>query len=136
MSVGPLGGWAGSVAGTPLAQTKGSEVERTQQDLRNQQRRVQNNVRAENAAGIGEADGEDHHPAERDADGRRSWAEAPAPRRPSHPSRKESLPSGGARTPQERPAVCWTCPAEEAISDRPSAISFQQSAVGSPTTDS
>ena len=28
MSVGPLGGLAGSAAGTPLAQTKGSEVER------------------------------------------------------------------------------------------------------------
>ena len=41
MSVGPLGGWAGSIAGTPLAQTKGSEVERTQQDLANQQHQVQ-----------------------------------------------------------------------------------------------
>ena len=77
MSVGPLGGLAGSVAGTPLAQTKGAEVERTQQDLRNQQRQVQNDVRAENAAGIGEADGEDHQPAERDADGRRFWEESP-----------------------------------------------------------
>jgi len=77
MSVGPLGGIAGSVAGTPLAQTKGSEIERAQQDLKNQQRRVQNNLRAENAAGIGEADGEDHETAERDADGRRSWEESP-----------------------------------------------------------
>jgi hypothetical protein len=85
MSVGPLGGWAGSVAGTPLAQTKGSEVERTQQDVANQQRRVQNDVRAENAAGIGEADGEDHQSAERDADGRRSWAEAPSPQTPQPP---------------------------------------------------
>ncbi len=77
MSVGPLAGLAGSVAGTPLAQTKGPEVERAQQDLRNQQRRVQNDLRAENAAGIGEADGEDHETAERDADGRRFWEESP-----------------------------------------------------------
>ncbi len=75
MSVGPLGGLAGSVAGTPIAQTKGSEVERAQQDVRNQHRRVQADIRAENAAGIGEADGEDHEPGERDADGRRLWEE-------------------------------------------------------------
>ena len=79
MSVGPLGGLASSVAGTPLAQTKGSEVERSQQDVKNQQRRVQNDLRAENAAGIGETDGEDHETAERDADGRRFWEEAPSP---------------------------------------------------------
>jgi hypothetical protein len=79
MSVGPLGGIAGTVAGTPLAQTKGSEVERAQQDVKNQQRRVQNNLRAENAAGIGEADGEDHETAERDADGRRFWEESQGP---------------------------------------------------------
>jgi hypothetical protein len=92
MSVGPLGGWAGSVAGTPLAQTKGSEVERTQQDVRNQQRQVQNDLRAENAAGIGEADGEDHQSGERDADGRRSWEESAAPKTPEQPTPQESPP--------------------------------------------
>ncbi len=76
MSVGPLGGIAGSVAGSPLAQSKGSDVERAQQDAANQTRRNQANQKAENAAGIGEADGEDHETADRDADGRRLW-EAP-----------------------------------------------------------
>lgn len=76
MSVGPLGGIAGSVAGSPLAQAKGSDVERAQQDAANQTRRTQSNQKAESAAGIGETDGEDHQTADRDADGRRLW-EAP-----------------------------------------------------------
>jgi hypothetical protein len=92
MSVGPLGGWAGSVAGTPLAQTKGSEVERTQQDAAAQQHRVKNDVRAENAAGIGEADGENHQSAERDADGRRSWEASPPPAKPKSPDPEEGPP--------------------------------------------
>ena len=69
MSVGPLGG----AAGTSLAQTKGSEIDRTQQSIANQERRVANVERAEKASGIGQADGEDHETAERDADGRRLW---------------------------------------------------------------
>ena len=69
MSVGPLGG----AAGTALAQTKGSEIDRTQQSVSNQERRVANVERAEKASGIGQADGEDHETAERDADGRRLW---------------------------------------------------------------
>jgi hypothetical protein len=73
MSVGPLGGIAGSVAGSPLAQTKGSEVERAQQDSAAQQRQVEGQVKAESAAGIGETDGKDHETAERDADGRLPW---------------------------------------------------------------
>ena len=77
MSVGPLGGVAGSAAGSPLAQTKGSDVERAQQDAGSQQRRVHVDQKAENAAGIGEADGEDHETAERDADGRRLWEQPP-----------------------------------------------------------
>ncbi len=79
MSVGPLGGIGGSIAGSPLAQTKGSDVERAEQDVASQQRSVRADQKAENAAGIGEADGEDHETAERDADGRRLWEEAPAP---------------------------------------------------------
>ncbi|MCR4415322.1 MAG: hypothetical protein NUV77_23160 [Thermoguttaceae bacterium] len=73
MSVGPLGGVIASAAGTPLAQTKGAETDRAQHEAANQERRVQNEQRAENAAGIGEADGEDHETSERDADGRRPW---------------------------------------------------------------
>ena len=89
MSIGPLGGLP-PVRPAPLAQAKGSEVERTQQDVRNQERRVNNDLRAETAAGIGEADGEDHETAERDADGRRLWEEPgraarSLPRRKSRP---------------------------------------------------
>lgn len=73
MSVGATGGVAGSVAGSPLAQTQGSEVERARQDAGAQQRRVESDQKADSAAGIGEANGEDHEPAERDADGRRLW---------------------------------------------------------------
>jgi hypothetical protein len=76
MSVGPLGGIAGSAAGTSLAQSKGSDVERSQQDAASQTRRTQSNQKAESASGIGETDGEDHQTADRDADGRRLW-EAP-----------------------------------------------------------
>ena len=80
MSVGPMGGVAGSVAGSPLAQTKGSEPERVQQDTVAQQRRVDSDQKAESAAGIGETDGEDHETAERDADGRRPWEPPPEPK--------------------------------------------------------
>jgi hypothetical protein len=79
MSIGPLAGLGASVAGTPLAQTRGADVERTQQESGNQQRRVENQQKAENAAGIGETDGDDHETAERDADGRRLWEETPQP---------------------------------------------------------
>ena len=71
MSVGPLGGIAGSAAGSPLAQTQGSEIERAQQDAGTQQRQIQSDLKAEQAAGIGETDGEDHETEDRDADGRR-----------------------------------------------------------------
>ena len=73
MSVGPLGGIAGSAAGSPLAQTKGPETERLQQDAGAQETRVQNQTKAETASGIGEADGQDHQTADRDADGRSPW---------------------------------------------------------------
>ncbi len=73
MSIGPLAGLAGSVAGSPLAQTKGSDVERAQHETANLQRRVGNDLRAEDAAGIGRTDGDDHETSDRDADGRRLW---------------------------------------------------------------
>lgn len=73
MSVGPLGGIAGSVAGSPLAQKHGSEVERAGQENGAQQRRIAVDQKADSAAGIGEANGEDHQTADRDANGRRLW---------------------------------------------------------------
>src|SRR3989304_1536162 len=73
MSVGPLGGINVSAAGTPLAQAKGTDVERASQDVGAQHRNVVYEQKAEAAAGIGEADGEDHQTDERDADGRLPW---------------------------------------------------------------
>jgi hypothetical protein len=72
-----MGGLMASAAGAPLAQSKGSDVDRAQQDSSAQQRRVQTDQKAESAAGIGEADGEDHATGERDADGRRLWEQIP-----------------------------------------------------------
>ena len=77
MSMGPLGAVAASAAGSPLSQTKGSEVERAEHQSANQARRTEADRQADNASGIGEADGEDHEAAERDADGRRLWEEPP-----------------------------------------------------------
>jgi hypothetical protein len=52
-------------------------VERGEQQSAAQARRVEADQQAESAAGIGEADGEDHETAERDADGRRLWEKPP-----------------------------------------------------------
>jgi hypothetical protein len=76
MTIGPLPSVTTSAAGAPLAQTKGAEAEKARQDAAGQQRHVQSAERAESAAGIGETDGQEHAPSERDADGRRLW-EAP-----------------------------------------------------------
>jgi hypothetical protein len=101
MSIGPLGGIAASFAGTPLAQTKGAEVDRAQQDVSGQQLRAASAQKAEAAAGIGETDGQDHETAERDADGRRPWqfarrpaAEGDSPSAPSPQSKDASGASG------------------------------------------
>jgi hypothetical protein len=75
MSIGPL--TPASAAGSPLAQTKGADVERAQEEVGARRRRVYHERKAEAAAGVGEPDGEDHEAAERDADGRRPWEDRP-----------------------------------------------------------
>jgi hypothetical protein len=77
MSIGPTG-ITTSVAGTPLAQTAGSEVERAHGELAAQRRQVYYEGKAEAAAGVGQPDGEDHETDQRGADGRRPWEEPPA----------------------------------------------------------
>ena len=100
MSVGPMGGLAASVAAMPLAQAAGADVERAQQATNVQERRAQNDVRAESAAGIGQADGEDHQTGERDANGRRPWEQVarsqngPSPPADSRSSKDASHQSG------------------------------------------
>ena len=79
MSVGPLGGLAGSAAGAPLAQTHGSETDRAKHDAAAQQRKIRSDQKAEDAAGIGETDGDDHETEDRDADGRRLWEQSATP---------------------------------------------------------
>jgi hypothetical protein len=71
MSVGPMG-TIGSLAGSPLAQTKGSDVDKTQNAATDQARQISSTKEAEKAAGIGTTD-EEHEASDRDADGRRPW---------------------------------------------------------------
>ena len=84
MSVGPLG-FFGSVAATPLPQSQGSDADRAAQETAGQTGQTANAAKAENAAGIGETDGQEHGPAERDADGRRIWEKSPGKKRPAAP---------------------------------------------------
>jgi hypothetical protein len=95
MSVGPLGGVNASAAGTPLAQTKSSDVERTSQDVGAQSRGAVYERKAESAAGVGETDGQDHQTGERDADGRRPWEIPPV---------KQKNPAEDAKSSQSRDA--------------------------------
>lgn len=88
MSVGPTSGIAGSAAGAPLAQTRGSEVDRAQRDSSSQQRQVDGERQAESAAGIGQTD-EDQEASDRDADGRRLW-EAIDDEQPSEEASEEA----------------------------------------------
>jgi len=72
MSIGPLS-FVSVGAGTPLAQAKGSDADRIEQESSAAQGRFHNELKAEEAAGIGQTDGEDHETEDRDADGRRLW---------------------------------------------------------------
>ena len=63
----------GSAAGAPLAQSNGPEVDRAQRESAVQQRGVQYDAKADQAAGIGQTDGEEHTTQERYGDGRQPW---------------------------------------------------------------
>lgn len=82
MSVGPMG-FFGSIAATPLSQSKGSDVDRAAQESNGQSGQASNAAKAESAAGIGATDGEEHGAAERDADGRRIWEKSPGKKKPT-----------------------------------------------------
>ena len=97
MSIGSLGGILNSAAGAPLAQTKGAEVERLQQDQGAQQLQAQGELRAETAAGIGETDGQEHQAADRDADGRRPWEKTPG-----HENAAAGPPGAAAEAPRSK----------------------------------
>jgi hypothetical protein len=92
MSTGPLG-FIGSAAGTSMAQAKGSEVGRAQQEATNQARKVESTQKADDAAGIGQTD-QDQEASDRDADGRRIWEVGPDGKRrlkPPLPPSEEDL---------------------------------------------
>jgi hypothetical protein len=73
-------------AGVPLAQAKGSEVERTQQETAQHQRQVETDTKAEMASGIGTTEEQSASDADRDADGRRPWEIAPQAKDPQQPA--------------------------------------------------
>ena len=73
MSIGLLSNIGGSAAGAPFAQLRGSDVDRAQQESSAQELRAEGDLNAEEAAGVGQTDGEDHETADRDADGRLPW---------------------------------------------------------------
>ena len=105
MSIGPLSGIAGSVAGTSLAQTRGSEIDRAQQESAARELRARSEQKAETAAGVGQADGDNHQTAERDADGRRLWE---FPQRQGRAGRRPATSrlAPRAKTPPARAAAC------------------------------
>jgi hypothetical protein len=95
MSVGPMSGITAALAGTPLAQTRGSDVERASQQSVQAERRAASELKAENAAGVGVTDRE-HEASERDADGRRLWEET---------SKKKAAESADAPGSAERKSL-------------------------------
>ncbi len=97
MSVGPLGGVPAGAAGASLAQTSGSEIERSQQESSNQQRRIKMDAKAEAASGIAATDGEENQSEERDADGRRLWEAGPEQDQP--PDEEPEVPPPQSRDP-------------------------------------
>ena len=94
MSIGPLGGIIASVAGSQLAQSTGSDVERAHQDTVSKQRQAASQQQADSAAGIAETDGKDIESNDRDADGRRPWELGPP-----------QPPAAAAEEPPQGPSV-------------------------------
>lgn len=72
MSIGPFGGVAGSAAGAPLSQTKGSETESNTAQAGAAERKNQAAEKAEAASGIGTTE-EDQQAGDRDANGQRMY---------------------------------------------------------------
>jgi hypothetical protein len=75
MNVSQLGIVA-TAAATQLAQTRGSEIERVQQETAVHERATESTAEAEAAEGIG-ATNEEQATSDRDADGRRPWEIGP-----------------------------------------------------------
>ena len=96
MSIGSLG-IVGGMASTPLTQ-RTAETDRAERESADQARETKAQLRAEQAAGIGQA-AEDSEAQERDADGRRPWEQPAEPQEilvkdaPAEPETKPSRPN-------------------------------------------
>ncbi|QDT69636.1 hypothetical protein MalM25_25750 [Planctomycetes bacterium MalM25] len=95
MSMGPLGGIVGSVAGSPLSQTKGTSEERSAREAAAQDKADELDLRAEKSSGVGQAEG-DSEASDRDADGRRLWERTDEPEKASE---EEQAPAEAAPPP-------------------------------------
>lgn len=65
--------FAGIGAATPLTQSKGTDVDRAVQETSTHKDKTSSDTRAEEAAGIGQTDGDQHEIEEREGDGRMPW---------------------------------------------------------------
>ena len=95
MSLGPLSSLPASAAGAPLAQSTGSDAARAKQETVAAKRSAAASQHADDAAGISQADGEDHQSDERDAHGHLPW-EIGGQRRPD---KKEEAAGGDEQRP-------------------------------------
>ena len=86
MNISQLG-IAASAAASPLAQTRGSEVDRVRLETVAHERAAESVLEAETAAGIGTTN-EEQAATDRDADGRRPW-EIPVSERPDDEAASE-----------------------------------------------
>ena len=98
MNLAATTGVPASIAGTAVAQSSGSDLDRAKSNTAAQQRTITSELHAETAAGVGETDGEDHTINDRDADGRQMWefkSRESAGAAKSRQSRDPSGKSGG-----------------------------------------
>ncbi|MBL9122913.1 MAG: hypothetical protein JNG90_04725 [Planctomycetaceae bacterium] len=73
MSVGPTLSVLASAAGVPLAQTKGTEVDRTRREVDALEVQLRREADALSAAGVAAADDQRHSATEREQDQRPAW---------------------------------------------------------------
>ncbi len=98
MSVGPAVSILASAAGTPLAQTKGSEIDRARRETDAFQIKLHQESQADAAAGVAASDGQGKSITERDADGRQAWEI------PHRPAKTKTIPAAGRRPMAYDPA--------------------------------
>jgi hypothetical protein len=91
MSIESLG-FAAIGAGTPLPQSKGADAARAVQETTAKSGQQRSDFAAEQAAGVGQTDGNDHEIEEREGDGRMPWPRRTGNQKPPPPERLPSMP--------------------------------------------